>query len=192
MNDTKIELPSNYNEIQNASKTINFSMPSDLQTGALLRTLIASKPNGCFLELGTGTGLSLAWIVEAMDANSSIISIDNNEKYQSIAKVYFESNPNVKIICEDGSKWIKANPNKKFDLIFADAWPGKYNTLDETLSLLKIGGFYIIDDMLQQPNWPTGHEINAENLINYLEERQDLSLTKMNWSTGIIIVVKNY
>src|ERR1700712_4517036 len=140
MNDTKIELPTNYNEIQTASKEISFSMPSDLQTGALLRTLVASKPNGNFLELGTGTGLSLAWIVEGMDKNSTVISIDNNEEFQSIAKEHFGTNANVKIFCADGSEWIKANQHKKFDLIFADAWPGKYETLDETLALVKIGG----------------------------------------------------
>jgi predicted O-methyltransferase YrrM len=37
-------------------------------------------------------------------------------------------------------------------LIFADAWPGKYSDLEKALKLVKPGGFYIIDDMLTQPN----------------------------------------
>ena len=86
MDDTNIKLPENYIIVQDASSKINFSMPSDLKTGSLLRTLVASKPSGRFLELGTGTGLSLSWIAEAMDDNSSVISIDNSKEYSSIAK----------------------------------------------------------------------------------------------------------
>ncbi|WP_316835423.1 O-methyltransferase [Pedobacter nutrimenti] len=190
MNDTSIKLPENYKSIQEASKRINFSMPSDLQTGSLLRTLVASKPQGRFLELGTGTGLSLSWITESMDNESIIISIDNSEEYTSVAREFFKTDPRVEILCADANEWLKNNPYQKFDLIFADAWPGKYSTLDEALNMVKTGGFYIIDDMLPQPNWPETHGENVERLVNYLETRQDLRFTKMNWSTGIIIVTK--
>ncbi len=62
--------------------------------------------------------------------------------------------------------------------------------LDETLALLNPGGLYIIDDMLPQPNWPEGHAAKATKLIEDLEARKDLMLTKQHWSTGIIICVK--
>jgi predicted O-methyltransferase YrrM len=190
MNDNQIKLPKHYKNIQKASDAIQFSMPSDLQTGSLLRTLVASKPNGSFLELGTGTGLSLAWFMEAIDNQSIVISIDNSETYISIARAHFGNDSRLQLICEDANLWIKNNPDKKFDLIFADAWPGKYETLEATLALVKTGGFYIIDDMRQQPNWPAGHEDNVERLVNHLHTRKDIRLTVMNWSTGIIIVTK--
>jgi len=190
MNDQQIILPKNYTAIKEASEKINFSMPSDLQTGSLLRTLVASKPKGNFLELGTGTGLSLAWIIEAMDENSKVISIDTSETYLAIARKFFAEDDRVTIICEDGNAWIKNNQHHKFDLIFADAWPGKYEALEETLALVKPGGFYIIDDMLPQPNWPAGHDENVERLVAELESRNDIQLTKLNWSTGIVIVTK--
>ena len=94
------------------------------------------------------------------------------------------------MICADANVWIQNNQHQKFDLIFADAWPGKYERLEETLSLLKTGGFYIIDDMRSQPNWPEGHELNVEKLVNHLYTRNDIRLTVLNWSTGIIIVTK--
>jgi predicted O-methyltransferase YrrM len=190
MDDNQIILPNQYISIQKASDEIAFSMPSDLQTGSLLRTLIASKPNGSFLELGTGTGLSLAWMMEAIDNQSVVISIDNSETYISIARAHFGDDARLQLICEDANLWIKNNQDKKFDLIFADAWPGKYEMLEETLALLKTGGFYIIDDMRTQPNWPAGHEQNVERLVNHLHTRNDIRLTVMNWSTGIIIVTK--
>ena len=191
MNDNNITLPRYYNEIKQTSEAIAFSMLSDLQTGSLLRTLVHSKPSGKFLELGTGTGLSLTWIAEAADQDSEIYSIENNGEFQKVAQQYFSNDKRISLICDDANEWIKNNQDKKFDLIFADAWPGKYETLDETLNLLKVGGIYMIDDMLHQPNWPEGHEDNVTALITKLEAMPSLSLTKMNWSTGIIIVTKN-
>ena len=81
------------------------------------------------------------------------------------------------------------NNGDAFDLIFADAWPGKYSNLTETLALLGPGGIYIIDDMLPQPNWPDGHQQKVNELVSYLESRNDMQLIKMAWSTGIILVV---
>lgn len=46
--------------------------------------------------------------------------------------------------------------------------------------------------MQSQSNWPDGHQENVDKLIEYLEKREDFSLTKMNWSTGVIIMTKKY
>lgn len=191
MNDTNIQdTPSIHSEIARKSKEIGFTMPSDVFIGTLLKTLISSKPTGRFLELGTGIGLSLSWMIDGMDASSTLISVDNDTQLVEIAQHYFGTDKRVAVVCEDGSNWIKTYTGKKFDLIFADAWPGKYSEIDEVLALVKLGGFYIIDDMKAQPNWPEGHDKNVDSLVAYLENRNDINLTKMNWSTGLIIAVR--
>lgn len=190
MTDTLIKTPQNYPAIHEESVLTGFSMASDLQTGSLLRTLVTSKPNGSFLELGTGTGLSLAWIAEGMDSTSKVISIDNEERYIAIARKYFADDPRITLVCCDANLWINDNLTQKFDLIFADTWPGKYNAIEQVLSMLKVGGLYIIDDMLPQPNWPAGHATRVMNLIAYLENNAGFRLTAMNWSTGLIVAAK--
>ncbi|MEA1787731.1 class I SAM-dependent methyltransferase [Arenibacter sp. GZD96] len=181
-----------HSEIENKSKEIGFTMPSDLYIGTLLKTLITSKPKSNLLELGTGIGLSLSWMIDGMDPESKLISVDNDPKLIEIAENYFGKDKRVEIICADGTEWIKGYKGEKFDLVFADAWPGKYSEVDEILDLIEIGGLYIIDDMLAQPNWPDEHQENVDKLIEYLENRKDFNLTKMNWSTGIIIATKKY
>jgi len=56
----------------------------------------------------------------------------------------------VIIRCEDGGEWLKNYQVKSFDLIFAGTWSGIYDELEETLALVAIGGFYVIDDMTPQ------------------------------------------
>ena len=191
MNDSNIQdIPTIHTEIASKSEEIGFTMPSDMYIGTLLKTLISSKPGAHVLELGTGIGLSLSWMIDGMDENSRLITVDNDPELISIAKGYFGKDERVQIICDDGSEWIKNYQGDAFDLIFADAWPGKYSEIDEVIGLLKVGGFYIIDDMTVQSNWPDGHDKNVNRLVAYLEDRTDINLTKMNWSTGLVLAVK--
>jgi len=182
--------PLAYDAIKKATEANGFTMPSEVLTCSLLKTLAATKPGGKFLELGTGTGLSTTWILDGMDENSTLISIDNDETLLNIAKENLAIDKRLKLVCTDGGEWIKQNSSKKYSFIFADTWPGKYLLLDEVLDMLEKGGIYIIDDMLPQQNWPTGHAEKATALIADLDSRDDIILTKMGWATGIVIITK--
>jgi predicted O-methyltransferase YrrM len=182
--------PAYYIAIDEATKVSGFTMASDALTCSLLRTLAVSKPGGKFLELGTGTGLSTSWILDGMDKNATLVSIDNDRQFLEIAESFLGKDSRLTLVETDGAEWVEANRNEKYDYIFADTWHGKYLLLDEVLDMLNPGGLYIIDDMLPQPNWPEGHEQKAARLIDYLDSREDLFLTKQVWATGIIVGVK--
>ncbi|MDP2336813.1 MAG: class I SAM-dependent methyltransferase [Bacteroidota bacterium] len=184
------KIPETYFDIDKATKICGFTMPSDILTCSLLRTLATSKPASKFLELGTATGLSTSWILDGMDDCSTIISFDNDETLLEIAQKFLGQDKRLTLVLSDGEEWVKTNSGQKFDYIFADTWHGKYLLLEEVLEMLNRGGFYIVDDMLPQPNWPEGHQEKAINLVKYLENRNDLVLTKQHWATGIIIAVK--
>ncbi|MDB5240580.1 MAG: methyltransferase [Spirosoma sp.] len=188
--DVVTNLPKGFSDIDTASQAIGFLMPSDLQTGALLKSLAGSKPKAQLLEIGTGTGLATAWLLAGMDAHSSLVSIDNESSYQSVAKRILGHDARLELVCADAGNWLEANEDHQFDLIFADAWPGKYANLDATLRSLSVGGLYVIDDMLPQPNWPAGHGDKVDKLVADLESRNDLHIVKLAWSTGILIATK--
>ncbi|AQG80910.1 O-methyltransferase [Spirosoma montaniterrae] len=189
-NDDIHTLPKGFSAIEIASKSIRFSMPSDLQTGALLKTLAGSKPKARVLEIGTGTGLATAWLLAGMDADSSLLSIDNEPIYQSVADNILGDDARLELLCLDAGDWLEVNQHQQFDLIFADAWPGKYANLDAALNALAPGGMYVIDDMLPQPNWPDGHGDKVDKLVTDLANRTDLNVVRMAWSTGILIATK--
>jgi predicted O-methyltransferase YrrM len=184
------QLPANYRLIDEQTKAAGFTMASDILTCSLLRTLAATKLRGNFLELGTGTGLSTAWILDGMDMDSQLTSIDNDALFLQIARTNLGSDSRLNLVLAEGDEWVMQNTEKRFDYIFADTWHGKYLLLDEVLAMLNKGGLYIIDDMVQQPNWPDGHDVKARQLVEALEAQPDLLLTKQLWATGILIAVK--
>jgi predicted O-methyltransferase YrrM len=176
--------------IENATREMNFTMASDAQTGSLLRTLAATKPRGRFLELGTGTGLSTSWILNGMDTFSTLVTVDNDRAVLNIARKFLGADQRLTVVESDGGEWIKQNENLKFHFIFADTWHGKYLMLENVLNMLHVGGLYIVDDMLPQPNWPEGHHEKALTLAKTLEQMPDLFVTHLHWSTGILVCVK--
>ena len=181
--------PVQFAAINEATRDAGFTMPSEPKTGALLSMLAGTKPSGAMLELGTGTGLSAAWILEGMDDESTLISVDNDPTFLNIAKQYLVDS-RLSLIQQDAAEWIQENRQLKVDFIFADTWHGKYLMLADVLDMLKPGGIYIIDDMLPQANWPDGHHEKALSLVEVLESRADLNLVRMAWATGIIIASK--
>src|ERR1700758_1742065 len=117
--------PSAYDSIKKATEAHGFLMGSEVSTCSLLKTLAATKPGGKFLELGTGTGLATAWILDGMDTSSKLVSLDNDETLLSIAKENLGVDKRVTLICTDGNEWLAKNSKMRFDFIFADTWPGK-------------------------------------------------------------------
>ena len=66
------DAPTSLAGILRDSQEIGFVLASEPRTGALLRALAASKPRGCFVELGTGTGVGTAWLLAGMDTESRL------------------------------------------------------------------------------------------------------------------------
>lgn len=183
-------IPKHLEALKALTEELGFSMASDNSIQRLLQSLCASKPNGIFLEFGTGTGLSLVYMLNGIDATSKVISLDNDPELIKRVGDTLATEGRLELHCADGNEWIETYEGDGFDLIFADAWPGKYSHLDKTLQMVKKGGFYVVDDLLPQDNWPKGHQEKAESLIAELEMRKDFVITTMEWSTGILIATK--
>ena len=167
-----------------------FDMASEPKTGALLCALAASKPGGSFLELGTGTGISTAWLLAGMDRSASLVSVDNDPLAMAIARRHLEKDPRVTFVCQDGAAWLKTHQEKRYDFIFADTFPGKFTELDLALQLLGNGGLYVVDDLLPQKNWPPGHAPKVPDLLHHLETRPDFKTVRMAWASGIVLAVR--
>lgn len=202
--------PKVFEAIEEESVRLGFDMPSAADVNALLRVLVASKPDGNCLELGTGTGLATAWILDGLEPAGRLTTVDNEERWLAVARKHLGADSRLKIVCADGDAFLidadakaqvndQANANAqvnaqkyrdRYDFIFADTWAGKYQQLELALGLLKRGGIYVIDDMLEQPNWPAGHAHKAQVLLETLSQRKDLIVSGLPWSCGVVVAVK--
>jgi predicted O-methyltransferase YrrM len=185
-----IQTPQFLAKIQARTDELGFTMASEPRIGALLRTLAASKPAGRLLELGTGTGVATAWLLSGMDATSTLVSVDTDERVQAVAREALGADPRLALIVEDGAEFLRKQSEKSFDLVFADAMPGKYEVLDEALAVVRPGGFYVIDDLLPQPNWPNGHAEKVPVLLKRLAADTRFHMAPLQWASGVAVAVR--
>jgi predicted O-methyltransferase YrrM len=172
------------------TESMAFGMMSESRVGALLAALAASKPCGRLLELGTGTGHGTAWLLAGMDASSRLDTVDADDRVAAVARRHLGADGRVRFHVMDGAAFLRGALPAQFDLIDADAWPGKFSHLDDALALLRPGGLYVIDDLLPQPNWPDGHASRVPPLVDDLESRPHFVTVRLAWASGLLVVVR--
>jgi len=186
-----LDPPTALTSIERDTKDSGFDMPSVRETGALLRYLGAAKPRARVLELGTGTGLATCWLLDGLDRDSSLTTIDNDEEVLRTARRHIGNDSRLTILNEDAEFYLEKTSEDEFDIIFADAWPGKFSHLDQALSRLAQGGLYVVDDLLPQSNWPDNHAGRVPIFIEALKSKPELSVEYREWASGILIAKRN-
>ena len=100
------------------------------QVAALLKLLAASTQAQAIIEVGTGTGISGAALLEGMKTGGVLTSIDLEAEYQRHAKELFtglgcESN-RTRLIAGRALDVLPRLSDAAYDLIFVDADAGEY------------------------------------------------------------------
>jgi predicted O-methyltransferase YrrM len=167
-----------------------FDASLDDRVGQLLTVLAASKPAGRFLELGTGIGVGAAYLLRGADAASRLLTIELDPTLSAIARAQI-TDQRVSWLIGDGGEWLEqADEADRFDLAFADTWPGKFTHLDRAIQLVAPAGYYVIDDLLPQPNWPADHQLAVDRLIAGLESHPELATVRLDWASGVMVCTR--
>ena len=115
--------------------------------GKMLVVLAATTPvGGRILELGTGFGVGLAWIVSALGSRTDVevVSIERDtERVAALAEI--DLPPHASIVEGDIAELLPTMG--QFNLVFADAEVGKWTDLELTIAALAPQGLLLVDDM---------------------------------------------
>ena len=125
-----------------------------------------------------------------MDQASRLETVDNDPAVVAIARRHLGADSRVTFHLNDGAVFIERQTPASYDFVFADAWPGKFSHLEQTLALVRVGGLYVIDDLLPQQNWPEGHTPNVAALIEHLATHDRYVATHLAWASGLMILVR--
>jgi hypothetical protein len=58
--------------------------------------------------------------------------------------------------------------------------------------MVKPGGFYIIDDLNRQENWPEGHQDKVIFLMEELKCQTSFSALPIDFGTGIMVLCRKF
>jgi demethylmenaquinone methyltransferase/2-methoxy-6-polyprenyl-1,4-benzoquinol methylase len=182
-----MSLPSKVESATRSAADAGFALSCDPDAGRLLAVLSAAVPaGGSILELGTGAGVGLAWIVAGLGSRRDV-SVDSVEVDAAVAAVAARNDwPGfVRVAVCDALEVMRRG--NRWDLIFADAQGGKWEGLDETVDALRPGGVLLVDDMTPGAFVDDQHRVKTHEVRECLLGDERLVTVEISWSTGLIL-----
>ena len=168
---------------KNREETKKLGPISIMQVGAAQGAFLSilckcGKFKNC-LEVGVFTGYSSLCISSAIEDDSMLTVIDNNNEYLDIAKKYWKlANvvEKINVIKKDALEALselKSNPDKKFDFAFIDADKANYvKYYDLILPLMSRGGILCIDNTLWKGRvYDPDNQTDSTRAIRSLNEK---------------------
>jgi demethylmenaquinone methyltransferase/2-methoxy-6-polyprenyl-1,4-benzoquinol methylase len=183
-----VDIPESVAAAQSRASLSGFALSSEPEVGFLISCLANAVPiGGRLLEIGTGFGVGLSWIVQGVGSRTDVEVVT-----VEIDPVLAEATRGlgwpdwVTIVEGDGLVGTLGS----FDLIFPDAPGGKIFKLRKTISTLRPGGFLLVDDMDL-----TAHEdLELRDGLASVRERlvthPDLVCAELPIASGVIVATK--
>lgn len=175
---------------QDRAATSGFNLASEPEVGRLMACLANAVPTGGrILEIGTGCGVGLSWIVHGLGsrADVEVVSVEIDPAIAELTRSVGWPDW-VSIVEGDGADLVGTIGS--FDLIFPDAPGGKIFKLRKTISTLAPRGFLLVDDMdltaHEDPQLREGLASVRERIITH----PDLVCSELPIASGVIVATK--
>ena len=185
-----VDIPESVAAAQDRASKSGFELSSEVEVGQLVACLANAAPiGGRILEIGTGCGVGLSWIVHGIGSRTDVevVSVElDHALADATRRVGWPSW--VSIVEGDGADLVGTIGS--FDLIFPDAPGGKIFKLRKTISTLRPGGFLLVDDMdltaHEDPELRDGLASVRERILTH----PDLVCAELSVASGVIVATK--
>lgn len=138
-------------------------------TGAALRLLAAAIGARHVVEVGTGAGISGAWLLAGMREDGILTSIDVEAEHQRVARETFAAlglpHGRARLITGRALEVLPRLTDGAYDLVFVDGDKTEYAAiLEQALRLLRPGGIVAFDNVLWSDRVADPSHRDAETL----------------------------
>jgi predicted O-methyltransferase YrrM len=185
--DEPIDIPPLVVRAQAFADRGRFRLSSEPRTGALLRTLAASKPGGRILEVGAGLGVGSAWLLAGMDAAARLTSLEVHVRIAGFCRDILATDPRVEVITTNATTWLEEYHGPPFDLVFVDTTEAKFHRRDVLFAHLADGALVVADDLLPNDTWTPDHPARVDRFRKEILAEPDLTATLLDWASGLVV-----
>jgi predicted O-methyltransferase YrrM len=112
--------------------------------GELARALAASKPGGVFLQVGDGSPLLSAWLLDGMDITSRLITVVGAAELTGVAKRTIGDDIRVAVHEQDVLAFFEDIRAHQFHMIVFEGWPPESAVIGGAVGLLAPGGLLLV------------------------------------------------
>lgn len=167
--------------------------------GSVLRLLASTINARTVVEIGTGTGVSGAWLLDGAAVDAVLTSIDSDHARQRAAREAFDAAGigagRVRLIAGHAEEVLPRLQSGAYDMVFVDtAIEFAAAILDDALSLLRPGGVIAICHTLDEGKVadPAERDVStntARELANRLTRDESLVASHIPVGTGLLVAM---
>lgn len=168
-------------------------------TGSALATLAAAVHAANIVEVGTGTGVSGAWLLAGMTADGVLTTIDLEADHQRTARETFTAlgvdHVRTRLITGRALEVLPRLTEAGYDLVFVDGEIAEYPAiLPIAKKLLRSGGALVFDDMfsndaLADPAQRDGDAHALREIVAALRDDDDFVPSMLTVGDGLLVAV---
>ena len=168
--------------------------------GSTLRTLAAAVKAHNVVEIGTGAGVSALWLLDGMNPDGVLTSIDIEAEHQLIAKEALTQSgvsPNrVRLINGRVDEVLDRLTEGAYDLIFVSSRPVELEGhIAAAVKLLRKGGLLVIDnalwnDKLADPAQRDSDTVAIRGAVEHFADNDAFISSLLPVGGGLLVSVK--
>lgn len=184
------QLPDKVARAYRRAQDAGFALSCEPAVGSLLAALAAAvPPAGRILEIGTGAGVGLAWLVSGLEGREDV-RVASCELDPSVAALALSEGWPDFVEVHVGSFLDLASSLSAVDLLFADSGAGKWERLDLTLAKLRPGGLLVMDDMTPaQWSFPEQESLNRK-VVATLQGEARFRVAELAFASGVLLATR--
>jgi predicted O-methyltransferase YrrM len=153
--------------------------------GRFLAVLAAGCCGGRIAELGTGVGVGSAWMSSAMPADCTLLTAELDASRAAAARALLSGDPRVQVLTGDAMSLLA--PLAPFDLIFSDGGMRGAADFAALVSMLKLGGRVVFDDVTPVHALPADSPFRQADPKRTLFEGDD----RLVWTEVVLPCLQN-
>ncbi len=168
--------------------------------GSLLRTLAAAVKAHTVVEIGTGAGVSALWLLEGMNPDGVLTSVDSEAEHQLIAKEALTQsgiNANrVRLINGRVDEVLERLTESAYDLAFISGKPAELEAnIERAEKLLRKGGLLIVDralwhDKVADPAQRDTDTVSMRRAVEAMSKNDSFTSSLIPLGSGLLVSVK--
>jgi len=133
------------------AEQMNYTCPCSVESGRLLQLLASQLQSGVIGEIGTGCGISAAWIVSALSPGTSFFTVEENPLRAAAARALFDPLLNVRVIHGSYTDFLR---NWRFGLLYAGQSSESRPEPEVFVHALRTGGLLVLDGLTPEDRVP--------------------------------------
>ena len=171
-------------------KSIELGCPAiSAGVGSLLRTLCTTIDAKHVVDVGTGVGISAAWLSLGLAEDGTITSIDIESEYQKSAKELLNiigvNSNQVRLLAGRANLVLSKLTDNGYDLVFVDVNQFDASALlEDAVRLIRNNGLLIVHGVL------SARENSAKLLTELIHESDDFDSSIIPLGQGLVVAAR--